>query len=245
MVGLCGRALPAGSCLVAAALVLVLATSATQAQTKPQVPAEVISPSQAAPPAADIAAAVQRRYGAIKDFSASFTQTYEGDLLQRNSKASGTVHVKKPGKMRWDYTVPEKKLFVSDGRTMFMYYPADRQVMTNPVPEQDEATSAIHFLMGKGDVVRDFKVRFGDRNPDDATYVLRLEPRVRQAEYDWLQIAVDRYTLQIRELTWGDTQGGRNTIALSNFKENAGLADKMFQFSIPRGTEVISRGKTP
>ncbi len=64
--------------------------------------------------------------------------------------------------MRWDYTTPEKKLFVSDGRTMFMYFPADKQVMKNPVPQQDEATSAVLFLMGKGDIVRDFVIRYGD-----------------------------------------------------------------------------------
>ena len=57
---------------------------------------------------------------------------------------------------------PEKKLFVSDGRTMFLYFPADKQVMKNPVPDQDEATSAVLFLMGKGDIVRDFNVRWAE-----------------------------------------------------------------------------------
>ena len=61
--------------------------------------------------------------------------------------------------MRWDYTTPEKKLFISDGKTMFMYFPRDRQVMTNTVPDQDQATSAVLFLMGRGDVTRDFDVR--------------------------------------------------------------------------------------
>jgi outer membrane lipoprotein-sorting protein len=127
---------------------------------------------------------------------------------------------------------------------MFMYFPGDRQVMKNAVPQQDEATSAVLFLMGKGDVTRDFSVKYADTS-DDTAYVLRLDPRTRQTEYDWLQIAVDRSTLQIKSLTAGDAQGGRSTFAFSNFKENTGLADKMFQFSIPRGTEVITSGKTP
>jgi outer membrane lipoprotein carrier protein len=198
------------------------------------------------PPAADIAAALQRRYAEVLDFSADFTQTYEGSVLRRKAREGGTVFIKKPGKMRWEYTVsPEKKLIVSDGQTIFMYFPVDKQVLTNPVPQQDQATSAMLFLLGKGDVTRDFTVRYGDDRGDSSAYVLRLDPRVRQAEYDWLQVTIDRKTLQIRELVWGDAQAGRNTIALSNFKENARLADKMFQFSIPRGTEVISSGKIP
>ena len=223
---------------------LVLAWSlAVAGQTRP--PAQTVTTPDVRPPAADVAEALQRKYNSIKDFSATFTQTQEGGVLRRKAATeSGTVYVKKPGKMRWDYTSPEKKVFVSDGRTMFLYFPADKQVMKNPVPAQDEATSAVLFLMGKGDIVRDFNVRWAEGGTD-TTYRLRLDPRKRQAEYDWLEVAADRLTLQIVGLAAADAQGGRSSFAFSNFKENAGLADKMFQFSIPRGTEVISSGKTP
>jgi outer membrane lipoprotein carrier protein len=223
----------------AGVLTLVAASSTATARSQPQ----PIQSSRVQPPAADVASALQRRYDTIKDFLADFTQTYVGGTLRQKARGSGTVAIKKPGKMRWDYTSPEKKLFISDGRTFFMHFPADKQVMRNPVPEQDEATSAILFLMGKGDIVRDFNIRYGEGG-DESSYVLRLDPRKRQAEYDWLQVTVDRDTLQIRELAWGDDQGGRNSIAFSNFKENAGLADKLFEFTIPRGTEVISSGKS-
>jgi outer membrane lipoprotein carrier protein len=215
--------------------------SAAAGQGRP--PQEISSP-QARPPASDVAAALQRKYDAVKDFTASFTQTYEGGVLRRKASETGTVSVKKPGKMRWDYTSPEKKLFVSDGQTMFLYFPNDKQVMKNAVPSQDEATSAVLFLMGKGNIVRDFNVRWAEGGTD-ATYRLRLDPKTRQAEYDWLEISADRETLRIVGLTAGDAQGGRSSFALSNFKENSGLADKIFQFTIPRGTEVISSGKTP
>lgn len=230
------RQLPATAALVFAC------SLAVAAQTRP--PVQTVATPDVRPPAADVAGALQRKYDAIKDFSATFTQTYEGGVLRRKATESGTVHVKKPGKMRWDYTSPEKKVFVSDGRTMFLYFPADKQVMKNPVPPQDEATSAVLFLMGKGDIVRDFNVRWAEGGTD-TTYRLRLDPRKRQAEYDWLEVAADRQTLQIVGLAAADAQGGRSSFAFSNFKENAGLADKMFQFSIPRGTEVISSGKTP
>jgi outer membrane lipoprotein carrier protein len=230
---------------MASSLLLVgwlICTATSAAQSRP--PAQEVANAQVIPPAGEVAASLQRKYDTIKDFSASFSQTYEGGVLRKKTTESGTVYIKKPGKMRWEYTAPQKKLFVSDGRTLYMYFPTDKQVMKNPVPEQDEATSAMLFLMGKGDVTRDFTVRYGEGGGED-TYVLRLDPHTRQAEYDWLQITADRKTLQIRALTAGDTQGGRSTFTFTNFKENAGLADKMFQFTIPRGTEVITSGKTP
>lgn len=224
------------------AILLTLVASST-VRSAPNVQ-EVVAPGQVRPPAADVAAALQGRYTAIKDFSASFTQTYEGGVLRRKAVESGTVYIKKPGRMRWEYTSPQKKLFVSDGKTMFMHFPEDKQVMTYPVAAQDEATSAVLFLMGKGDVSRDFNVRWVDGGADDV-YALRLEPRRRQAEYDWLQLTADPGTLQIRTLTAGDAQGGRSTFAFTGFKENTGLSDKLFQFTIPRGTEVITSGQTP
>src|SRR4029453_11808297 len=225
-----------------AALALLLWTLTATAQSRPA--AQTVSTPDARPPASDVAAALQRKYDAVKDFSASFTQTYEGGVLRRKATESGTVYVKKPGRMRWDYTSPEKKLFISDGQTMFLYFPADKQVMKNPVPDQDEATSAVLFLMGKGDIVRDFNVKWAEGGTAN-TYRLRLDPKARQAEYDWLEVAADRHTLQIVGLTAADAQGGRSSFSFSNFKENVGLADKMFQFTTPRGTEVISSGKTP
>ncbi len=225
-----------------AAVTLLSWTLTTTAQSR--LPSQPVSTPDARPPAGDVAVALQRKYDAIKDFSASFIQTYEGGVLRRKASESGTVYVKKPGRMRWDYTSPEKKLFISDGRTMFLYFPADKQVMKNPVPAQDEATSAVLFLMGKGDIVRDFNVKWAEGSTEN-TYRLRLDPKTRQTEYDWLELAADRHTLQIAGLTAADAQGGRSSFSFSNFKENVGLADKMFQFTIPRGTEVISSGKTP
>lgn len=225
-------------CLLAGALALLAASSAAGAL------AQELPTSRLTPPASEVAAALQRKYDTIKDFSASFTQTYQGGVLGSKKVESGRVFIKKPGKMRWEYEKPQKKLFVSDGRTMSMYFPDDRQVMTNPVPDQDQATSAVLFLMGKGDISRDFDVKYGRGGSDDS-YVLRLDPRMRQADYDWLEVVVDRDSLQIRGLTAADAQGGRSTFAFSGFKENPGLPDKMFQFSAPRGTEVITSGKTP
>jgi outer membrane lipoprotein carrier protein len=228
-----------GSLLVLSTLLAADSSAIVRGSTS-----QAIAAPDVRPPAADMAAALQARYHRIKDFSASFTQVYEGGVLRRKAVESGTVYVKKPGRMRWDYTSPQTKLFVSDGKTMYMYFPEDRQVMTSPMPEQDEATSAVLFLMGKGDVTRDFTARWADGGQPDE-YALRLDPLIHQADYDWLEVTASRETLQIRTLTAGDAQGGRSVFTFTNFKENTGLADKLFQFSIPRGTEVITSGKTP
>jgi outer membrane lipoprotein carrier protein len=193
------------------------------------------------PTAAEVAAALQKKYDAVRDFSADFTHEAEGGLLRKKTIERGTLQVKKPGRMRWDYSAPEKKLFVSDGKRMYLYVPADKQAIATPVPAADEATTAVLFLVGKGSITRDFTVSFAEGGGPDM-YSLKLQPKLPERDYDWLQIVVERGTMRIRSLTAADAQGGRQTFQLSNFKENLGLADKIFEFKPPRGTDVVYPG---
>src|SRR5262244_77496 len=96
--------------------------------------------------AAELAQALQKKYDGIKDFSADFTHAYEGGVLKKQVIERGHLLVKKPGKMRWDYTAPEAKTFVSDGTKMYSYVPADKQVVVSTVPQEDEATTPTLFL---------------------------------------------------------------------------------------------------
>lgn len=195
------------------------------------------------PSAEQVAASLQAKYDRIRDFSADFTQQYESGVLKRKLTERGRLQVKKPGRMRWDYSAPDKKVFVSDGQKIYLWVPADNQVTVSPVPKQDEATTAVLFLVGKGDLTRDFKVSFAAKPGPAGTHALRLDPKLPERDYDWLEIVVDAATLQIRSLTAADRQGGQSTFTLSNFKENIGLADKTFAFSIPRGADVSYTGQ--
>jgi outer membrane lipoprotein carrier protein len=191
------------------------------------------------PPAQEVATSLQKKYDTIRDFTADFVHESEGGLLRKKQTERGVVQVKKPGKMRWDYKSPETKVFVSDGRRIYLHVPADNQVIISPVPEEDQATTAVLFLVGKGNLTRDFTVSYVDGGGPD-TYALRLQPKLPERDYDWLQLVVDRRTLQIRTLSAADSQGGRSTFHFSNFKENTGLSDKTFTFKIPRGADVTT-----
>ena len=201
----------------------------------------VITSGQASPSATDTARALQQKYDQVKDFTADFTHTYEGGVLKKKTTERGNVQVKKPGKMRWEYTSPEKKTFVSDSRVIYSYVPADKQAIVSNVPSDDEATTAVLFLAGKGNLLRDFNVVFAEA-PTPGTVALRLNPKSKQRDYDWLVITVDRTSMQIRGLTAADQQGGRSSFQFANLKENTGLADRVFEFKIPKGVDVIKAG---
>lgn len=195
-----------------------------------------------APSPDDLARRIQARYDGVRDFSASFEQRYAGGVLRTQSVERGTVQVKKPGRMRWEYVHPERKLFVADGRRFYAYVPADKQVIVSAIAADDTAATPVLFLAGKGNLTRDFSVTSTTvpGAPADSLAV-RLVPKRREPEYDWLALVVDQATLGLRMLVTGDSQGGTSSFTFTGLRENIGLSDTPFAFTIPRGTDVITR----
>src|SRR5688572_30286184 len=177
-----------------AALVFTLAITAAPLSAR-QAPA---------PTPEALAARIQQRYDTIRDFEAGFVQTYQGGLLRTKTTEQGTVAIKRPGRMRWIYTKPERKEFVSNGERIYSYLPADKQVIVSPMPASDQTTPAL-FLTGRGHLVRDFTATFAEI-PDAQPGVvsLKLVPRKHDPEIEWLTLGVDAKTLQIRQLVAAD-----------------------------------------
>jgi outer membrane lipoprotein carrier protein len=192
--------------------------------------------------APELAAALQRKYDGIKDFSADFTHAYEGGVLHKQITERGHLLVKKPGKMRWDYAAPEVKQFISDGVKMYSYIPEDKQVIVASVPPDEDAPTPTLFLAGKGNLTRDFTHSLVDAPPGmpAGSRALKLVPKAKQRDYDWLVLVLDPVSLSMRGLLTMDAQGGTSSFSFTNLKENVGVADKEFAFKIPRGVDVVS-----
>lgn len=190
---------------------------------------------------AQLAQEIQRKYDGIRDFSADFVHTYRGGVLNKQLSERGRLFIKKPGKMRWEYTSPEKKLFVSDGVKIYSYIPADKQVIVSAAPAEDRATTPALFLTGKGNLTRDFVPSFTDMpGLPQGSRGLKLVPKTGQPDYDWLVLALDPATLELKGLVTVDSQGGTSSFAFANLKENVRLADKEFEFKVPRGVDLLT-----
>ncbi len=206
--------------------------------------ASLLSAQAPADAAADVAARVHQRYAAIRDFSGDFVQTYEGGVLRTRTSERGTVAIKRPGRMRWVYTKPERKEFVSDGRRLYTYLVADKQVIVSEAPGAGDGTIPALFLAGQGNLARDFTATFMDLPGAAQGLVgLKLVARAHDPDYEWIGIGVDPKSLQIQHLLAADRQGGQSAFAFSNLKENRGLTDKDFEFRIPRGVDVVTNDR--
>jgi len=186
---------------------------------------------------------LQIKYDSVNDFSADFEHTYAGGLLRTIVTERGTVQIKKPGKMRWDYQFPEKKLFISDGATLYSYLPADRQVIVGNIPSNDSTTPAL-FLAGRARFSESFNVSYADGEKETSlTLTLQLTPKAANADYKNILLTVDRNSMSIIKIRSTDFQDAVSTFIFSSLKENVGPPESLFTFEPPTGTEVISSNR--
>ena len=105
------------------------------------------------------------------------------------------------------------------------------------MPAGDDASTALLFLAGRGNLTRDFTASLPADQPA-GEWRLTLRPRASQADFETLTLEVDRTSLTFRGLVVVDAQGGTSAFRFTNMRENRGLPDSDFVFSIPRGVEV-------
>ena len=199
-------------------------------------------PAFAANPSLDvhaIAQAVDNRYNHLQTLQAEFTETYRGAGIERTE--SGSLWLKKPGKMRWEYRSPKEKLFLSDGKDAWFYLPGDRQVRRSSVKKLDDLRSPLGFLLGKTRLEKELDGLSAapDVTPTTAgNVVLRGVPKAMADRVNEvvLEITPDYHIARIQ---FEEADESVTEYRFSEQKENAGIADQLFRFSPPPGVEVV------
>jgi outer membrane lipoprotein carrier protein len=184
---------------------------------------------------------VQELYDGTTSFQANFRQVFRHRLNpERSKEATGVVYLQKPGKMRWEYHDPERKLIVSDGTTLWAYEPEDNQVFEQSLSDTD-LPSAVAFLLGSGSLVTEFDVRLVEDGADTSAdrYVLELRPKTPSSQYSRLLFVVDRTSFQVVRTVVVDHSGNTNSIEFAGITLNGAIPASQFRFVRPEGARVI------
>ncbi|HXZ27118.1 MAG TPA: outer membrane lipoprotein chaperone LolA [Terriglobales bacterium] len=185
-----------------------------------------------------IASAVDDHYNHLSSLVTQFTESYRGAGVSRQE--SGTLWLKRPGKMRWEYQQPRVKLFVSDGKTAYFYVPGERQVRRAEVKKLDDLRSPLRYLLGKTKLKKEFEglSLAPDQKPSTAgDLVLRGVPRsLEQVDEVLLEITPEN---RIRRIVVREVDGSVTEFSFADPQENVSLPDARFTFSPPPGVETI------
>jgi outer membrane lipoprotein carrier protein len=192
-----------------------------------------------------LAAAVDTHYNHLRSLETEFTEVYRGSGMERTE--TGTLWLKKPGKMRWEYRSPREKLFVSDGKDAWFYVPADRQARKTQAKKLEDIRSPLAFLLGKTKLEKELQGL--SLAPDIAplapeNVVLRGVPQAlsdRVSEV-LVEITPDH---RIARIVIQEVDGAVTEYRFGEMKEDVAIADGRFDFKPPAGTETVDGGIEP
>lgn len=182
---------------------------------------------------------IDARYNGMKSLRADFTETYSGGGIRHSE--SGTLWIKKPGKMRWDYASPRNKVFLTDGVTAWFYVPGERQARRTRLKNLDDLRSPLRYLLGRTRLEKELRglSLAPDVRPESAgDVVLRGVPVGLEDRFSQVLLESDAQGF-LRRIVMQELDGSTTEFRLDNQRENLAVSDAEFSFRPPPGVEVL------
>ena len=185
------------------------------------------------------ARAVDEHYNHLRSLQTDFTEIYSGAGAERSE--SGTLWLKKPRKMRWEYRSPREKLFVSDGKAVWFYLPAERQLRKTDFKKLDDLRSPIAFLLGKTKLEKELQglSKVVDQAPlNPANTLLRGVPKAMADRVSEVVLEITTSS-QLARIVFTEVDGATTEFRFTSLKEDLNVSDRLFQFTPPPGVETV------
>lgn len=177
---------------------------------------------------------IEKRYNTTQTLQVNFTQTDTQKGRKRTAK--GTLYLRKPGKMRWEYTDPAGQLFISDRDFIYSYYPDEKRAEKMKFKEVEDMRAPLAFLLGKLNFDDDFKSF--RHTPQEGGTMIVATPKSGKFPYSEVSfLAMPDFS--IRKLIVKQENNSVLEFTFEGEKRNAPVADAMFRFTPPAGVEYV------
>ena len=184
-----------------------------------------------------IIAGVEKRYN-VPGFSAEFDQESILKAMAVTDMASGRLLVRQPGKMRWEYLVPEPQTIITDGVDLWIYRPEDNQVMEGKAPALFGEGKGAGFLSNIKTVRNNFQVTL-EKAETPNHYRIKLVPNQSSADLMEIHLEIAKKTFDLDQIATFNVYGDETRIQLKNFDFSEVPQEDLFRFDVPEGTDVV------
>jgi outer membrane lipoprotein carrier protein len=188
----------------------------------------------AEPPLKPLLKAVEQRYNRTVTLEVLFSQRYT--MQGRTRTESGQLWLRKPGRMRWEYSRPAGKLFISDGKFIYFYSPTSNRAEKNKLKESEDLRAPLAFLLGKLDFDREFGAFTATTQGADT--LITATAKSNRLPYTDVEFLVSP-AHSIRRLLVRGQDRSVLEYSFDGEKVNPPIDDAMFRFKLPPGAEFV------
>ena len=178
-----------------------------------------------------------QRFGAA-DFSADFSQESTLAALDIRDTATGRVWIKHPGRMRWEYATPETHAIITDGKTLWIYRPEDRQVIIGDALAYFGDGKGASFLSNIRLIPEAFTVSVAPP-AGEGLHTLRLIPHRKQLDLNEIYLNIDKTTFDIVGVLTINAYDDQTRLEFKNINFSNEMEENLFHFQAPAGTDVL------
>lgn len=189
------------------------------------------------PTANSLAKKVDAHYNHLHSLETRYTERYRGMGMDRSE--TGTLLLRKPGRMRWSYDQPAGKVFVLDGNNAISYTPGDAQADRIPAKKLDDLRSPLRFLLGHTELQKELKGL--SLAPVNGGFSLSGTPKGMQGRIRLLTLTVDAQGV-IHDMRIEETDGATTDFSFTDMHENVPVPDSDFVFTPPPGVIIVDGG---
>jgi outer membrane lipoprotein carrier protein len=182
---------------------------------------------------------VESRYNRAKTLQVLFKEDYTPAGRPRRTE-SGLLMLRKPLRMRWDYSQPKGKLFISDGKELWLYTPAENRAEKMPLKMSDDMRAPLAFLLGKLNFQKEF--RNIKSTPEGANTRITAEPKSDNLPYSQVEFVVTP-EYQIRQVKVVGFDKSVLDFTFDQERVDPSLDAKLFQFTLPPGARLVEGGQ--
>lgn len=183
---------------------------------------------------------VESRYNKAKTLQVLFREDYTGAREGHRPTESGLLMLRKPKRMRWAYNQPKGKLWISDGKDLWLWLPDDNQAVKQKLQDTDDMRAPLAFLLGK--LYFDKEFRDLKATPEGSDTRITGAPKTDNLPYSEVQFVVSP-DYRIREVKVTRLDKSVMEFHFDQERLDPKLDDKLFQFQVPKGAELVEEGQ--
>ena len=194
-----------------------------------------IPAQQNLPSAHELAQRVDRRYDQLQSLKAGFSESYAGLGMTRTE--SGTLFLRKPGRMMWHYSTPQGKIFLLDGKYAWFYTTGDAQVQRIPANELDDLRSPLRFLLGHTQLEKEL-MGLTVADAPNGCFTLTGQPKGQEKRVTRLTLTVT-VAGAINAIEVEEADGAITRFTFTGEQPDVEIPAQTFHFTPPAGVPVV------
>lgn len=188
-----------------------------------------------APPVKELAQRVDHHYNALHSLKADFSESYQG--MGTSRAEGGTLYLRKPGRMRWDYASPPGKVFLLDGKYAWFYSTGDPQVQRMPAKELDDLRSPLRFLLGHTELEKELN-NLTLAPAAGGNFTLSGQPKGQENRIRSVSLTVTPVGV-ITGIEIEEVDGATTSFRFTDQRPDSAIPPQKFHFTPPVGVPVV------